>query len=389
MTQPYTFNKFIFGATAAVISFGALHAGDYSKVVMDDKNPAVDTGWAVCNFLDNMDLYENPDNSVLQKLSFTGRAQVDAAFFNSHGSRYEKLQWRRFRSGFKAQVFDDLTIHSEASFNFNNGVNPAYRGITDTYIAWSTSDEFELKLGKQSAGFTLDGATSSKKLIRLERSLLSTNLWFPREYHTGAAANGEIGNWSYNVGGFSASSNPEFGDFRGGWFGLFSLGNDFTSSTGLDHASMRLDYVYQNPDVNNNGTRPFEHVVSLNGKFENGQSGIWTDLAFGDGYFGQSNVFGLQLMPFYNLTDQLQLVASYNYLDGKGDNSVRFDRYESRLSTGRADKIHEFFFGVNYYLCGHKLKWQNGVEYTTSTDRANDGGDYDGWGYTSGIRISW
>jgi len=57
--------------------------------------------------------------------------------------------------------------------------------------------------------------------------------------------------------------------------------------------------------------------------------------------------------------------------------------------SGRADEVHEFFAGLNYYIYGHKLKWQNGIEYTTASDSANDGGAYDGWGFTSGIRLSW
>jgi phosphate-selective porin OprO/OprP len=44
---------------------------------------------------------------------------------------------------------------------------------------------------------------------------------------------------------------------------------------------------------------------------------------------------------------------------------------------------------VNKYFYGHKLKWQTGVQYTTMDDNADDGGDYDGWGVTTGIRISW
>ncbi|MEX2581288.1 MAG: porin [Verrucomicrobiales bacterium] len=371
-----------------MLAGGTLAAGDYGKAIIDDKMPIASSGWSICDTLENPHLYVNENNPVLQKLSFTGRAQVDAAFFDSHGADYNSLHWRRFRSGFKAKVFDDFVIHAESDFDLNDR-DPLYNGLTDTYIAWSRSDAFQLKIGKQSAGFTLDGATSSKNILRLERSLLSTNLWFPQEYFTGVAANGELGNWHYNVGIFSASTNPEFGDFQGGNFGLFSLGYDFTDAVALDTALVRFDYVNQQEHSNNNGTRDFAQILSLNGQFEQGPWGIWTDVAFGDGYRGQDDVFGLQLMPFYNVTDKLQLVASYNYLKGRGDNSVRFDRYESRIESGRADEMHEFFAGVNYYFCGHKLKWQNGVEYTTANDRANDGGDYDGWGFTSGIRMSW
>ena len=71
------------------------------------------------------------------------------------------------------------------------------------------------------------------------------------------------------------------------------------------------------------------------------------------------------------------------------DNGIRFARYENALESGRGDEYNEFYFGVNKYFYGHKLKWQTGVQYTTMDDNADDGGDYDGWGVTTGIRISW
>jgi phosphate-selective porin OprO/OprP len=50
---------------------------------------------------------------------------------------------------------------------------------------------------------------------------------------------------------------------------------------------------------------------------------------------------------------------------------------------------HEFFAGINYYLYGHKLKWQNGVEYTTASNSGTNNHDYNGWGFTSAFRLSW
>lgn len=94
-------------------------------------------------------------------------------------------------------------------------------------------------------------------------------------------------------------------------------------------------------------------------------------------------------MPYYNLSDCWQLVTSYNYVSSENVNGVRIDRYENRIEPGKVDKAHDFYFGVNCYLCEDKVKWQAGVEYTTTEDFANDGGSYDGWGLTSGIRISW
>jgi phosphate-selective porin OprO/OprP len=224
----------------------------------------------------------------------------------------------------------------------------------------------------------------------MERSLLSNNLWFPEEYFTGATASGEIDNWVYTVGLFSSDGGAEFGDFEAGYFGLFSLGYDFAEALAVDKALVRVDYV--NNDPTGNGvlnTRNLTDVVSLNATLEQGQWGLRSEVAAGSGFGTQSDITAVAIMPYYSINDQWQLVASYNYVTSDDPNGVRLDRYENRIESGRVDDAHEFYFGVNYYLCKHKLKWQTGVEYTTADDIANDGGAYDGWGLSSGIRISW
>lgn len=370
------------GVGVASIAF----AGGDGKIVIDTL--AESDSSSFCDIFDRATLYKDESNPIMQKFALSGRLQADAAFFDANQGDYDALLWRRFRSGFKATLFNNFTLHSEADLELNDR-DPLYRGLTDTYLAWSKSDAFELKIGKQSAGFTMDGATSSKSLIRMERSLLSNNLWFPDEYFSGVAANGEIDKWIYNIGIFSSDFGSEFGDFEAGFFGLASLGYDFADTFGLDKAVIRLDYVNNNPTGDGDlGTRNLYQVGSLNGDFELGDWGLRTDIAAGEGYGSQSDLFAVAIMPYYNLSDQWQLVASYNYVTSSGDNGVRLDRYESRIVGDRADEAHEFYAGVNYYLCGHKLKLQTGVEYTTASG-ANGTGDYDGWGVSTGIRISW
>jgi phosphate-selective porin OprO and OprP len=111
-------------------------------------------------------LYKNPDNPYIQKLAFTGRAQLDYAVIEGEGDPaagvtdsdldYEFGGWRRLRGGFKATVFNDFTLHTEADFNPDE--NPWYQRITDAYVAWAPCEAFELKVGKQGMGFTLDGS---------------------------------------------------------------------------------------------------------------------------------------------------------------------------------------------------------------------------------------
>lgn len=344
-----------------------------------------------CDMWDLFELYKNPDNGFIQSLAFTGRLQADWAVFDEDDlGDYNRLSWRRARAGFKAKIFNDFTLHAEADFDLRTS-DVDYRGITDAYVAWSPDKALKIMAGKQSVGFTLDGATSSKRLITTERSNIANNIWFPREYFTGLSVGGSSGGWKYKAGIYAGDRDPEFGLDQGQFY-LVSLGRDLSDSVGLDEAAIRLDYVYNDADMDDfGGTRSLKQLVSLSSKWENGDWGLWTDLSWADGFESrdQSDLFGLQLMPFYNFTDKLQGVFRYTYLQSDDDNGVRLNRYENRIERGRGDTANEFYLGLNYYICDHRLKLQTGVQYANMNDDANDGGEYDGWGWTTGLRFYW
>lgn len=336
-------------------------------------------------------LYKNKDNAFLQELSLVGREQIDWFYFDANQGQQDDWVVRRTRIGLKAKVLQDITLHTEMDLNLQDP-NPLYTKLTDAYIQWAPSKAFKLTAGKHSAKFTLDGATSSNQLITIDRSQIANNFWFPEEYAPGVSVSGEIGHWVYNIGYFSSGeASPEFGDFNAGSFGLISLGYDFAEVLHSDKALLRLDYVYQDPNTGNSFTRPNEQVGSLNFSYEKGRFGLGADLALAQGYGSQSDLFGFQLLPsvYLNEAKNLQLAFRYTYINSDGDNGIRLARYENRIVSGRGDNYNEFYAGLNWYLYGHKLKLQTGVQYATMEDSANDGGEYDGWGVTTGLRISW
>lgn len=334
-------------------------------------------------------LVDNKDADVLQSLALTGRLQGEYANFSSDDpGDYDAALWRRARVGFKAKLFNDFTIHVEADLDLNEaGSDPLYNRLTDAYIGWSQSKAFNLKVGKQSAGFTLDGATSSKKLLTLERSLVAGNLWFTTEYFTGVSASGTVDGWEYILGGFSADGGDEFGATDSGWFSLASIGHDISENTAL-----RLDYVHNEPDYSGDvGTKKLTDVISIVSKSQFGQLGFHTDLSYavGDDSQGQSDMIGLQLMPFYDFNETWQGVFRYSMVhctDGPGASMGRYPKKE--ISGSKYEDVHDFYLGVNCFLYGHKLKWQTGVEYNLAQNDST-GDDYNGWGVTSGIRLSW
>lgn len=377
----------ILGLSAAIL------AGNSAQALPDFNN---DFKEDLSKIWDYATLYKNPDNEVLQKLVFTGRLQADFAHAENDedikgdgiSDSYSDSKWRRTRVGFKASMFNDFTVHSEAALNLQRP-EPLYGALTDSYIAWHPTDDWKLKVGKQSAGFTLDGSTSSKKLNRVERSLIGDNIWFKAEYFTGATLSGSQDEFQWKAGVFSTTLAQEFDNtFDTSYFTLASIGYDFAETFESDKALLRLDYVYQDePDKSDYsdydiGTPKHENVVSLSFQYDNGKKHIHTDLAYAQ-QFNDNDIFALQIMPFYDLNDTFQLVGSYTHIESD-DAVLSVTRYAKDLQTGKTESADEFYLGLNTFLFGHKLKWQNGATYTTTDDD-----EFEGFSYTSALRLAW
>ncbi len=336
-------------------------------------------------------LYKDKSNPFMQELSVVGRAHFDWFYFDADQGQDDDWVVRRTRIGLKGLFFGNVTVHVETDLNLQNP-DPLYNKLTDAYVQWAPSKAFKLTVGKQSVKFTLDGWTSSNQLLTMDRSVTGTNIWFPEEYAPGVSVSGEVGNWQYSIGYYSSGeASPEFGDFNAGSFGLVSLGYNLADALGADKAMLRADYLYQDPDAGNTFTRPNEQVGSVNFVYEKGRFGLGADVSAAQGYGSQKDLLGMQILPsvYLNSSKKLQAVFRYTYMTSDGDNGIRLARYENRIVSGRGDEYHEFYAGLNYYLYGHKLKLQTGVQYASMDDAANDGGEYDGWGVSAGLRLSW
>lgn len=333
--------------------------------------------------------YENDSNPVLQRLLFSGRYQHEYAVVDADQGSHDEWNVRRMRLGPRMTLFRRFTLHAEIELNPQEA-DPLYQRFTDFYLQWSRSSRFVLTLGKHSVPFTMDGATSSKELLAIDRSNLSNNIWFPQEYIPGVSVSGRRGPWIYRAGVYSAgAANREFGEFNGGVFTLAVAGYDFATALDVKDALLTGNYVYQDPNRNNTFTRQLEHIVSVNFKFETEKWGARTDVSAASGYLGQSDLWALMAMPFFNLTDKLQVVGRYTLIDSDDPNGVRLGTYENRLVSGRGDLYNELYLGANYFFYGHKLKLQSGVQYADMNDRANDGGTYAGVSWTTGVRVGW
>ena len=313
--------------------------------------------------------------------------QLDAARFTADQGDFDDLRWRRFRFGFTTHFVNGFSARFEGDFDLNDGGR--YNRMTDGYIGWSPGGDWELRVLKHSAGFTLDGAPSSTRLLTPQRNNLTNNLWFDVEYFTGASIKGSFASdWRFKAGLFSANGDDEFGSWIAGSFGLLSLARELPPGPAWKTGRLRIDYVYNDGDPGA-GTAPMDQVLSLVSEWEGRHWGLRTDLAFGVGMGDQSDVWGVVGMPYYSFDERLQLVFRYTHVSSDEPNGVRLARYEREITNERGDRYDELYAGVNLFFYGHKLKWQTGLEYARMLDRARDGGQYDGWGLSSVLRIYW
>jgi phosphate-selective porin OprO and OprP len=350
----------------------------------EKKSPTYDAIWK--NFTE---IYDDSSNRIVQKVLFTGRLQVDYASLHADQGDHDEWNVRRLRLGPKITFLKRFTLHAEVELNPQER-NPTYQRFTDFYVQWSRSGKLVATVGKHGVPFTMDGATSSKELLTIDRSNLANNIWFPQEYIPGVSVNGKINRWTYRVAAHSGGAmDREFGRFNGGVFTLASAGYDFAKPLAAKDALLTANYVYQPPDRNNTFTRQLHHIASVNFRFERERWGARTDVSLASGYLGQSDMWGVMLMPFVNVTTRVQIVGRYTALDSELPNGVRLATYENTIVPGRGDRYNEGYVGANYFFYGHKLKLQTGLQFAGMRDSANDGGAYSGVSWTTGLRLGW
>ncbi len=343
-----------------------------------------DTAWK--NFTE---WYSDDSNPIVQKVLLSGRFHYDFAREDADQGDHDEWNVRRLRVGPRITLFRKLTLHSEVELDPQRH-DPLYVRFTDFYVQWTKNPRFVLTVGKQSAPFTLDGATSSRELLTIDRSNLANNMWFPQEYLPGVSLSGKRAPWVYRAAVYSSGAmNREFGEFSGGTATLGVIGYDFAPRLGVREALLTGNYVYQSTDRDNTFTRQLDHIGSINFRFEDGKWGTRADFSTASGYLGQSGMWAIQAMPFVNLTDKLQAVVRYTLVESDDPNGVRLATYESRIVSGRGDEYNELYLGANYYVYGHKLKLQTGVQFADMNDRANDGGAFNGVSWTTGLRVGW
>ncbi len=335
-------------------------------------------------------LYKDKENPWIQEVSLFGRLHANWASEQFDVGDWSDWEARRVRAGLRVKFLDQFDLKTEVRFlPFND---PVYDGLTEASLTWSVDPAFAVTVGKQLPRYTQEGGITSNELLTIERSLLANTFWVGEDnYSTGISFSGKSGAWQYYAALLSGESDKAFGKLDAGVYGVTSLGYDFAKSWSVERAVLRADYVYNDGNEGNTTAKPFGHSAALGLDLKQGRFGLVGNVIAGSGIGNQPDVWGFVAIPTYALTKKLELVARYTFIDSDGAGGIKPQRrYESEvpdIKGTRGDQYQALYAGLNYYIYGHKLKLQTGIEY--SQMKASSGtGAYAGWSYLGGIRSS-
>ena len=372
----------IAGFGAAVLLSSSAIAGS-GKMAME-MPPVSPDPWDYCDIFDMGKLYKS-DTGFITKFALIGRYHGQYHWSDSNQSGLSE-DWENRRSRFGVQIGFLGDFEFEGQFNLDWDGDRFFKDVEDLYVVYEPSDDFYAIVGKVKPKITREYSTSSKRIKTVERSQL-VNQVVPDKIG-GFIVGGNVTEQLFVEGAVCAGSNdddwglPYDGDSE--LAASLRVGYDITEST-----NVRLDYFYADGAGVDENVEEYDHILSLSTQSDWDRVHLVTDLVFASGIDDNRNsdAWSVVVMPYYDITDKLEAVLRYTYSAADGDEGIRLQsRYERETAADqRGDEYHAIYGGLNYYICGDKLKLMGGVEYSTlSTESA---GRYKNWTVFTGVRL--
>lgn len=353
---------------AVVLTFaaGSLSAGESSKPLVATTESKDRT---LAEELENFGLlYKNKSNPILQEFWLLGR--YHGHYHDTDGSNGQDAGWedRRARFGFQAKFFENLTIHAQAISGSN--FEPEYNGFSELWARWQFSEALNLTVGQQKHRFTHERNVSSRYMNYMERSMFTNMMGL--DYTPAVTLSGKVDKLEYYTGVFSNATGTDMGEafteLDSGWSFIAAATYNLGEFMGADQAYFYGSYLHSDTNEEATNLTRFDDSVSGALILTQGPASLVTEVTAG---FGgeKGNAMGLNIQPGYFLTDKLQLVARYQLAAASEENGLSSQRrYERPAGLPAGDFYQAGYFGLNYYLAGHRIKLTTGVEYAKMND---------------------
>lgn len=334
-------------------------------------------------------LYKNDRNPWLQEFKLRGRYHGQYHWLESDQGDEDDWENRRSRFGFDAKLFGKK-IELRLDAQSNDEFDPIYDRLVDAFVKWKPWEEFSLTLGKQKPQIGYyDWLQSTVSQPTFERSQIFNQLRVDRV--TGVVTEGKHGAFTWQAGVYSNDVDREFGGFDGALSYGFGVGYSFKESWGLEKADWRLDWLHSEHDAEDGALDRYDDLVSTTLWLKDGPWSFVAEAFHASGETGDA--FGFFLQPTYDLIPKrLQLLGRYSFSHGDGPDALtaqsRYERQTPKLTGGgRGETYHSAYLGLQYFIHGDKLKLLAGAEYS-HLDGGGNGGDFEGFTFLTGLRLS-
>ncbi len=370
---------------------------------------------------------DNAENPYIQEFDITLRMQYQLAYIDPAGDnlkgadigneRNTNNEWRRFRLGAKAKLFN--TLKAEINWNigglesrskFSDGVwnRSETSASLDSFSITTDTKPVAFKLGKMKPAYLGEYRTSSSKIKTLERSAIVNQLTADKNWGVMVASSDKKADFGWNTGlwvtGVDDDSlwlTPEFNSDTSAMFGA-----SFNMATGKK-SRLYFDYMHSfakthNGEVTETGSTAFtgpgaQDVFGINWESKQGDFYFLGELiggfnVYADAEDNAENVFGVVLMPTYRFSPHFEGVLRYQLSSGSNAAKAYSRYYTTNADTATADLLQALYMGVNYYVCPEKpdmMKIMTGIEYMNSQgrDHAGDKG-FTGWAFSTAFRAN-
>ena len=329
-------------------------------------------------------LYGERGNNDKPFIKLRGRYHGQQYWADGDAASDNDWENRRIRLGLDVTLSERL----EFAFDFNmyrQGGDSLVNNFDFISLNYAISDDTEISVGKLRRNpLTREDGTSSNKILTIERSILSTRFFMDNV--GGGYVNHKEGSWTLGAGILKGSTEEDLRlpSLDGATMLQVNIANQISDIT-----EIRLDYLNNSGDPDNNDVEPFRHVVSLNSSTQSGPTGLITDIIYAEALpEARGDLFGIVIMPHHMLTQRLQLVGRYTFTSSNEGNGIRIPRRYERATVPEefefGDKHQALYAGLNYYFYGHKLKLMSGVEYT---DFGNESGNTSALTVSTAVRM--
>lgn len=352
----------------------------------------------ICDIFGKNTLYKS-DEGFVKKVKFNGRYQgqyiSQQEDIDGEDNDFDDWQNRRARLATAIDFDHGFSLYAEANLAkwLTDREGPVIDSWHEFVVEWE-GDATAVTVGKTKQRFTIEDTESSKRIKTVERSAIANETGGARPW--GAMVDFEAGDMEHRLGAWlygAEADSPTWVDFDSN--GGFSYNGAKQLN---DTTELRLDYVYADNEGGDTGSEgdaafsygpAYEHAFSIATQSDLGDlnlivNGVYALNRTGSGDIPAGNdTWGFYILPSYDLSEKLELVGRYAYMDeGREQRTQRFDE---RVEV---ENYHTVYGGLQYKICGDKLKVLGGYEYALG-DVFGSGADIDTGSLQLAVRTYW